>query len=69
MHDVTRIELLDHVRTAFDDGPASRNALLAAAAASNARPEVIALLNRLPERDFRQVRDLWEEMADVPVGA
>jgi hypothetical protein len=66
---VTRIELLDHIGTAFDGGPANRDALLAAAVSSNARPDVIALLHRLPDRDFRQVRDLWEEMADVPVGA
>ncbi|WP_204290216.1 DUF2795 domain-containing protein [Micromonospora gifhornensis] len=66
---MTRIELLDHVETAFDGGPASRDALLAAAVESNARPDVIALLHRLPDRDFRQLRDLWKEMADVPIDA
>ncbi|MBX7268910.1 DUF2795 domain-containing protein [Micromonospora sp. Llam7] len=68
MQPVTRVELLDHVGTAFDSGPASRDTLLAAAAASHARPDVITLLHRLPDRDFRRVRDLWEELADVPVG-
>ncbi|MFI6162939.1 DUF2795 domain-containing protein [Micromonospora haikouensis] len=69
MHPVTRVELLDHIEPAFASGPASRDSLLAAAAASHARPDVITLLHRLPDRDYRQVRDLWEDIADVPIGA
>jgi hypothetical protein len=66
---VTRIELVDHIESAFAAGPASRSDLLAAAAASHARPEVIEVLQRLPDTQFRTVRDLWKELSDVPVGA
>ncbi|MFV2103077.1 hypothetical protein [Micromonospora sp. LOL_024] len=31
-----------------------------------ARPDVIARLHRLPDREFRQVRELWKEMTALP---
>ncbi len=65
---VTRIELVDHVESAFAAGPATRSDLLAAAA-SHARPEVIEVLQRLSDIQYRTVRDLWKELSDVPVGA
>jgi hypothetical protein len=63
------MELVDHLDTAFAAGAATRDQLLAAAAASHARPEVIAVLQRLPEQPYRGLRDLWPELADVPVSA
>ncbi len=69
MRSVTRMELIDHIENAFAAGPATRDQLLAAATASHARPEVIAVLQRLPEQPYRGLRDLWPELADVPVGA
>ena len=69
MPTVTRMELVDHIESAFESGPATRSALLAAAATSHARPEVIELLQRLPDIRYRHVRDLWHQLADVPVGA
>jgi hypothetical protein len=66
---VTRIELVDHIETAFHTGKATRGDLLAAAAASHARPEVIETLQRLRDTSYRQVRDLWAELEDVPVSA
>lgn len=70
MRPVTRMELVDHIETAFAAAPADRSDLLAAATASHARPEVIAVLRRLPESGlYRGVRDLWSELADVPVSA
>lgn len=70
MRPVTRMELVDHVETAFTTGPVTRGDLLAVATASHARPEVIAVLQRLPESaPYRSVRDLWSELADVPVSA
>ena len=53
---------------AFGTGPATRGDLLAAATANRARPEVIEVLQRLPELPYRTVRDLWQELADLPVG-
>lgn len=69
MRNVTRIELVEHIEPAFDTGPASRSDLLAAATASHARPEVLAVLQRLPEAPYRSMRDLWHDLEDVPVGA
>ena len=70
MRPVTRMELVDHIETVFTAGAASRSDLLAAATASHARPEVIEVLRRLPETAaYRSVRDLWSELADVPVSA
>jgi len=66
---VTRTELADHVEAAFVAGPAARGDLLQAAVSSRARPEVIDVLRRLPEREFRSLRELWQELADLPLGA
>jgi hypothetical protein len=63
------MELVDHIENAFGTGPASRAELLAAAAGNHARPEVISVLSQLPDIRYRNVRDLWSELADVPVGA
>jgi hypothetical protein len=63
------MELVDHIESAFDPGPATRSELLAAAAASHARPEVIEVLHGLPDWPYRTVRDLWWELADMPVSA
>jgi hypothetical protein len=65
---VTRVEILDVLDDAFANGPASRQTLVATARAQGARPEVIALLEQLPERTFVHQRQLWVHMADVPVG-
>lgn len=66
---VTRMELVDHIESAFGTGHASRSDLLAAAAGSHARPEVIEVLRGLPQGPYRTVRDLWGELADMPVSA
>jgi hypothetical protein len=64
---ITRTELAGHIATAFDAGRASRADLLAAAASSHARPQVIAVLQRLPDREYGSVRDLWHHLADLPI--
>lgn len=69
MGTVTRMELVEHIEAAFGNGPIGRGDLLAAATASHARPEVLAVLQRLPDLPYRTVRDLWAELSDVPVGA
>ncbi|MEU5943504.1 DUF2795 domain-containing protein [Micromonospora sp. NPDC047548] len=68
MPPVTRTELAGHIVMAFDAGRAGRAELLAAAASSHARPQVIAVLQRLPDQEYRSVRDLWHHLADVPIG-
>lgn len=70
MRTVTRMELVDHIETAFTARPVSRSDLLAAATSSHARPEVIEVLRQLPEvAVYHGIRDLWAELADVPVSA
>jgi hypothetical protein len=64
---VTRREIADSIEGAFEDGPASRDQLLAAARDAGARQEVVAELERLPERSFSHLRALWRDLPDIPV--
>lgn len=64
---ITRTELVTHIEAAFVHGPATRDSLLAYAVGSRARPEVIAQLERLPDKPYSTVRDLWYDLPDVPI--
>ncbi|MET7423140.1 DUF2795 domain-containing protein [Dactylosporangium sp. NPDC005555] len=64
---VTRIELANHIQAAFASGPATRDSMLAYAVSSHARPEVIAALQRLNDKPYPSIRDLWHVLADMPV--
>jgi hypothetical protein len=55
------------VSRAFDYGRPARTEMLAAAGQAGARPEVLALLQRLPDRRYDALNDLWVELPDVPV--
>ena len=68
MPQVTRLELVEHVESAFAGGPAKRADLIDAAIASRARPEVVGLLRGLPDIEYRRVRDLWEHLSETPIG-
>ncbi len=65
---VTRVEMANHIEAAFTAGPATRNALLAYAAGSHARPEVIAVIQGLPDKIYPNMRNLWHDLAHVPIG-
>jgi hypothetical protein len=65
---VTRTELAGHIETAFGTGHAARADLLAAATTSHARPQVIAVLQQLPDREYASLRDLWRHL-ELPVGS
>lgn len=65
---VTRTELAAHVEAAFTAGPATRDRILAYAAGSHARPEVIGVLRSLPDKSYPSIRDLWYELGHVPIG-
>jgi hypothetical protein len=67
MHPTTRTELANHIRAAFTTGPATRSDLLAAAVATNARPQTIDTLRRLPDKTYTSIRDLWPDLPDVPI--
>lgn len=64
---VTRIEIAEAVSVAFAKGGADRAQILAAAGAET-RPEVVQMLETLPDRRYGRLNQLWEELEDVPVG-
>jgi hypothetical protein len=66
---VSRMEIVDTVDSAFETGGADRSEILTAAVATGARPEVIETLERLPDRRFADVRELWQELPELPVEA
>jgi hypothetical protein len=65
---VTRIEIADHLETAFDGGPVGPRQLVAVAVAGDARTAVVEVLAGLPERQYGQLRQLWEDLSEVPIG-
>jgi hypothetical protein len=64
---VTRMEIVDVVHAAFENGGAERSEVLATAVARGARPQVLETLERLPDRRFSELRELWTELPEVPV--
>ncbi|MBM7791391.1 DUF2795 domain-containing protein [Tenggerimyces flavus] len=65
---VTRVEILDVLDDAFAHGPAGRGELIETAHAQAARPDLIALLEQLPDRVYVHQRQLWVDLPHVPVG-
>ncbi len=66
---VTRVEVAGAVETAFvvSDQP-RRTDLLTAARAVGARSAVVRLLERLPERAYGNLRDIWPHLPATPIG-
>jgi len=64
---VTRLEIAEAVRSAFGGGSATRDEIVAAADLAS-RSEVADVLGGLPDRRYSRLNELWEELADVPVG-
>lgn len=70
MINVTRLEIADTVRDAFTSGPATRGEIVALANERGAREDIVVLLEQLPsERRFGHLRDIWDHIPDVPMGA
>lgn len=65
---VTRIELVRHIEAAFGRGPVTRDDLVSCAQATQARAELVAVIQTLPDKTYLVIRDLWYELAHVPVG-
>ena len=63
----TRAEIAEHVATAFEHGRVMRAELVAVAARSGAREEVLRVLERLPKGPFHDIRQLWPSLPGVPV--
>lgn len=69
MNAVTRAEIAQHVTTAFAHGPVGKDELLESARATQARSEVLELLEQLPARTYRGLRQLWPELPEIAVDA
>ncbi|MBV7697448.1 DUF2795 domain-containing protein [Streptomyces sp. TRM70350] len=65
--EVTRIEIADRLAGLFANGAVSKHDMLIAAA--DARPEVLEVLSALPDRRYTELRQVWEDLPRVPVGA
>jgi hypothetical protein len=64
---VTRVEVIDQIGDAFAGTPLTRSDLIVAAQRVGARPAVVELLQRLPDRRFARPHDLWTDLRDVPI--
>lgn len=64
---VTRVEIADHIAGAFGHGSVTRDDLIGEAVRTGARDAVIHLLRRLPVGPFRDMRQLWPALPDVPI--
>jgi hypothetical protein len=64
---VSRVEIVEHVATTFMGTPVSREQLVESARQAGARPAVLQLLEQLSGGPFREVRELWPAMPDVPI--
>jgi len=62
------LEIADAVGTAFESGGATREEILAAAARSGTRPEVAQVLTGLGVHRYSRLNEIWDELAEIPVG-
>lgn len=65
---VTRMEIIEAVGTVFGRSGATTREIISSVTQENCREEVVAALQRLPERTFSHVRDLWDYLPDIPIG-
>ncbi|MEU9280378.1 hypothetical protein [Streptomyces sp. NPDC048341] len=65
--EATRVEIADQLAGLFANGAVSKHDMLIAAA--GARPEVLEVLSVLPDRRYTELRQVWEDLPRVPVGA
>lgn len=69
MSGVTRVEIVRQIQGAFGGSAATKEQIMAAAERSNARPEVVAVLEKLPDHAYGHPRDLWVDLYHIPIGA
>jgi hypothetical protein len=67
MDTVNRTEIADCIEQRFVGTPVSPTDLIEYAAEHGARTPVLQALERLHAHDYRELRELWEELSDVPV--
>jgi hypothetical protein len=64
---ITRFQIARNVMDAFQVGSAGREELVAAAQLDGAAPEVVALLESLPDRSYSNIRMIWNDLPELPV--
>jgi hypothetical protein len=64
---VTRLEIAGVIGDLFGFRGVHRNEMLDAARGANARARVIDLLSMLPTREYSDLRQIWEELPEIPV--
>ncbi|GAB3173358.1 hypothetical protein GCM10027059_44220 [Myceligenerans halotolerans] len=64
---MARVQVADLVADAFGPSGAHRSEILAAAVKGGGPPELLVELERLPDRRFATMRDLWDHLPDTPV--
>lgn len=64
---VSRSEIAEHVALVFAGPPVTREQLVEFARRDGARPAVLRLVEQLPDRPYREVRELWPSMPDLPI--
>lgn len=65
--ELTRLEIAEAVRAAFEDGGATRDEIVAAADSAG-RTQVLDVLRSLPDRRYSRLNELWEELPVLRVG-
>lgn len=65
---VTRTEVAEVLGGSFGGSAVSKKDLIEEAHRRGLRPQLVRLLERLPERRYRHLRDLWTEAPEVPIG-
>lgn len=65
--EVTRVEIAGAVGDAFGVRSVTRAELVEQAVAAGARPVVVTMLRSLPERRFNDLRQLWDDLPEMPV--
>ena len=64
------MEIIEYVAMEFSRaGPVTKRAILERARSGEAPERVISTLEGLPERRFTDLRQLWEELPGIPIGA
>lgn len=64
---LTRTEVAVAITGAFGARSVTRATLLECAQRSVSRPEVVAVLERLPDRDYSDLRQVWADLPDMAV--
>lgn len=65
--EVSRLEIAEAVRGAFEHSGAYRRDIIATAEGNGARSVVVEALGKLEDRRYGRLNDLWEVLHEIPV--